>query len=61
MSGSATTGLLAIVGGVIVGAVAMEVLNKTNPELVEKIENNVRGAADKVKDAFQGNEKVEEA
>ncbi|MBF0275351.1 MAG: hypothetical protein HQK84_08995 [Nitrospinae bacterium] len=61
MSDCCSTSAVGIVTGVVIGAIAMEVLNKTNPELVEKIEGKVKEAANAVKDAFQGNPAVEEA
>jgi len=50
-----------VVGGIILGAVGMEILKKTNPDLVEDIENKVKEAGQAVKDAFEGKETVEEA
>ena len=50
-----------VVGGIILGAVGMEILKQTNPKLVEDIENKVKKAGQAVKDAFEGKETVEEA
>ncbi len=50
-----------VVGGIILGAVGMEILRKANPDLVEDIENKFKEAGQAVKDAFEGKETVEEA
>lgn len=50
-----------VVGGIILGAVGMEILKQTNPEMVKDIENKVKEAGQAVKDAFEGKETVEEA
>ncbi|MBF0275215.1 MAG: hypothetical protein HQK84_08295 [Nitrospinae bacterium] len=52
------TGLLA---GVVVGAIGMELLNKTNPELVKGVEDKFKDAVESIKSSFQGKEEVEEA
>ncbi|MBT3921405.1 MAG: hypothetical protein HOF21_02400 [Nitrospina sp.] len=49
-----------VVGGIILGAVGMEILKNTNPDLVEDIEKKVKKAGQAVKDAFEGKETVEE-
>jgi len=50
-----------LVGGIILGAVGMEILKQTKPDLVEDIENKFKEAGQAVKDAFEGKETVEEA
>ncbi len=50
-----------VVGGIILGAVGMEILKNTNPDLVEDIESKIKKAGQAVKDAFEGKETVEEA
>jgi len=53
-----TTG---IVGGIVLGAVGMEILRIVNPGLVEDLEGKCKKAGRAVKDAFEGKETVEEA
>ena len=54
----AVTGILA---GLVVGAIGMELINKTNPELVSNIEDKFKDAVESVQSSFQGKEEVEEA
>ncbi|HIJ50657.1 MAG TPA: hypothetical protein HPP54_06355 [Nitrospinae bacterium] len=49
-----------VIGGIILGAVGMEILKSTNPDLVEDIEDKVKKAGQAVKAAFDGRESVEE-
>lgn len=50
-----------VIGGIILGAVGMEILKSTNPDLAEDLEKKVKEAGQAVKDAFDGKESVEEA
>lgn len=50
-----------VIGGIILGAVGMEILRKSNPDLAENIDNKLKDAGQAVKDAFEGKESVEEA
>lgn len=50
-----------IVTGIVLGAIGMEVMKKTNPEFVKNVEDKMKDAGKAVKDAFEGNEPVEEA
>jgi len=40
---------LGVIAGIIVGAIGMELLNKTNPELVEDIEGKIKNGIDSIK------------
>jgi len=40
---------LGVIAGIIVGAIGMELLNKTNPELVEDIEGKIKSGIDSIK------------
>lgn len=56
---------VAIVGGVVAGivliAVGMEIFQKGTPGIVKNVEEKLKSAGRAVKDAFEGNEPVEEA
>ncbi len=43
-----------IVLGVFLGALAIEVVNRTNPELLEKTEEKARNAARRLSDMLRG-------
>ena len=57
--------VVALVGGVatgiVVGAIGMEVLKKTNPDMVKNMEKKIKNAGQAIKDAFEGREAIEEA
>ena len=52
---------LGVLAGIIVGAIGMELLNKTNPELVEEIEGKIKDTVESFKSSIKKSESVEEA
>jgi hypothetical protein len=52
---------LGVIAGIIVGAIGMELLNKTNPELVEDIEGKIKNGLDSIKKSVSSESSVEEA
>ncbi len=52
---------LGVVAGIIVGAIGMELLNKTNPELVKEIEGKLKGGLESIKKSVNRGDSVEEA
>lgn len=52
---------LGVLAGIIVGAIGMELLNKTNPELVAKIESKIKEGVECMKSSIKKCESVEEA
>ena len=47
-------------GGIVGGALGMEILRTVNPDLVDDLEGKCKKAGQAVKDAFEGKETVEE-
>ena len=52
---------LGVIAGIIVGAIGMELLNKTNPALVEEIEGKIKNGIDSMKNSVKSESSVEEA
>ena len=52
---------LGVVAGIIVGAIGMELLNKTSPELVKEIEGKLKGGLESIKKSVNQDDSVEEA
>lgn len=52
---------LGVLAGIIVGAIGMELLNKTNPELVEEIEGKIKETVESIKKSVKKSGSVEEA
>jgi hypothetical protein len=49
---------LGVIAGIIVGAIGMELLNKTNPELVGEIEGKIKNGLDSIKNSVKSEESV---
>ena len=52
---------LGVFAGIIVGAIGMELLNKSNPNLVEEIESKLKGGLESIKSSINKGDSVEEA
>lgn len=52
---------LGVIAGIIIGAIGMELMNKSNPDFVEKMEDRIKDTIRAVKDSFNKKETVEEA
>ncbi len=52
---------IGVFAGIIVGAIGMELLNKSNPELVEAIEGKIKDTVENLKSSIKKSESVEEA
>ncbi|HIJ50658.1 MAG TPA: hypothetical protein HPP54_06360 [Nitrospinae bacterium] len=52
---------LGVFAGIIVGAIGMELLNKTNPQLVAEIEGKIKDSVNSIKNSVKKDETVEEA
>jgi len=52
---------LGVLLGIVVGAIGMELLNKTNPELVEEIESKIKKGLESFKCSIKKDDSVEEA
>ena len=52
---------LGVLAGIIVGAIGMELLNKTNPELVKEIEGKIKSSVESFKSSIKKGKSVEEA
>lgn len=52
---------LGVLLGIVVGAIGMELLNKTNPELVEELEGKIKKGVESFKRSIKKDDSVEEA